>query len=401
MKVVLLNSYSFDDLKGGAENVNTLLADYLKRKAKIYMITTRVNKSNKNKCYKANGIIHIKYDPFWPGPKPRINKKITNFLWHICQLISPLGLIASFALFRRLKPDFALISNVYEFTIGYIWAIKMMKIKYRIWIHDYNWFCIHSNAYNTRTQKNCTKHCLKCKVTRVIHTSLLSKSRKIFLSSISKLTYCNLLNLNHSDVIIPNACVYYEKLLPTRNNYDPKKIRFGFLGSPIYIKGLDLLLRIFDSQNYDKQVSIELNIGGANNGRYYLDLKKAYSGNKRINFLGHINTHIFFQNNDVLVLPSRWRDTYPGVCVEAILAKNIIIIPEHVGAIDLADFFPNQIYKYNGNLNTLTKQIKNVISTWPKAKEDISENNDALQIFSPEVWADQIYSIIKSDTSQA
>ncbi len=106
------------------------------------------------------------------------------------------------------------------------------------------------------------------------------------------------------------------------------KIRFGFMGRIIPVKGVDLLIEAINCLAPSK---VELNIFGANNSEVpYL---KRMDRHQNVHFLGNYDNREIakvFQNIDVLVVPSRWYENSPLVIHEAFLA-GVPVITANIG----------------------------------------------------------------------
>jgi glycosyltransferase involved in cell wall biosynthesis len=106
------------------------------------------------------------------------------------------------------------------------------------------------------------------------------------------------------------------------------KIRFGFMGRIIPVKGVDLLIEAINGLAHSK---VELNIFGANNSEVaYL---KRMDRHQNVHFLGNYDNRDIaevFQKIDVLVVPSRWYENSPLVIHEAFLA-GVPVITANIG----------------------------------------------------------------------
>lgn len=89
-------------------------------------------------------------------------------------------------------------------------------------------------------------------------------------------------------------------------------VRFGFIGTLSPAKGVELLLSEFAG----KLPGATLSIAGRGDPAYVEALKRRYEGDT-VRFLGYAKPADFFSSIDVLVVPSLWNDTYPGVAVES------------------------------------------------------------------------------------
>lgn len=89
-------------------------------------------------------------------------------------------------------------------------------------------------------------------------------------------------------------------------------VRFGFIGTLSAAKGIELLLSEFAG----KLPGATLSIAGRGDPAYVEELRRKYES-ETVRFLGYTKPGDFFASIDVLVVPSLWNDTYPGVAVES------------------------------------------------------------------------------------
>jgi glycosyltransferase involved in cell wall biosynthesis len=112
-------------------------------------------------------------------------------------------------------------------------------------------------------------------------------------------------------------------------NLPKDKLIFLFVGSVIYLKGVDILLKAFFHLSNNKK-SFLLLVGSYNvNDSYYKDLINFIQKNNlnNIRFEGYkssIDLIKYYQAADIFVLPSR-KDVFPRVLIEAAMARLPII----------------------------------------------------------------------------
>lgn len=114
------------------------------------------------------------------------------------------------------------------------------------------------------------------------------------------------------------------------------KIRFGFIGTILPAKGLDVLI---DAFSRIKDERTELKIYGRmlpyRGFEYYPNLIKKRVKNRNIRFMGsfdHKNIASIFSEIDVLVFPSIWNENCPLTILEAFITR-IPVIASRIGGI--------------------------------------------------------------------
>ena len=110
-------------------------------------------------------------------------------------------------------------------------------------------------------------------------------------------------------------------------------VRFGFLGSAIHIKGIDILVPAFIKAQKRIQ-NIKLSIAGCAQTKLGIRLQKKYSHARGISWLGELrgaDKQAFFDSIDVLVVPSR-EESFGLSIIEGAMRGKAIITTDKVGA---------------------------------------------------------------------
>jgi glycosyltransferase involved in cell wall biosynthesis len=157
-----------------------------------------------------------------------------------------------------------------------------------------------------------------------------------------------------------------------------KTLRLGYIGRLSEEKGIDTLLTAFEKLK--KEMPIELTVAG--NG----PLKDKMSGDG-IKFLGtipHNKAHLFYQDVDIIILPSKtttfWKEQFGRVIIEAVASGKPVIgstsgaIPEVLSHIGIKNIF------HEGNAEALAEQIRLLSNQmkkneWPQIFDEYYKNN--------------------------
>lgn len=153
-----------------------------------------------------------------------------------------------------------------------------------------------------------------------------------------------------------------------------KEIRFAFIGAPIPIKGLHILVKAF---NNIKEKNVYLDIYGNINfipeyGRKLENLVK----NENIKFAGTFEKNQvaeIFKKFDVLVMPSIWFENAPLVVRNAILAKTPVIATDVGGMNFLIKDGENGLTFSLGDETHLQEQMEKIIRN-PRLIETFSKH---------------------------
>lgn len=144
-----------------------------------------------------------------------------------------------------------------------------------------------------------------------------------------------------------------------------KKISFGYIGSIIRIKGIDILVDAFNKLAKDNK-NVELQIAGNYNKEYGQELKKQSCS--AIKWLGEIqgsDKQKFFDSIDVLVVPST-DDPCPLTVIEGAMLGKPIITTDTVGSNFMVKNNKNGYIVKTGDADDLYKSMDKII------KKDLS-----------------------------
>lgn len=130
-------------------------------------------------------------------------------------------------------------------------------------------------------------------------------------------------------------------------------LRLGYLGSWAEHKGFYELLEVCRILYKEGYTDLELHIYSNTQNRKELFVRN-HPGFKQ-NQLGEIMDAI-----DVLIVPSKWPETFGFVVLEALSYAVPVLISKYVGARDILLQAPEAGFVYDGTIAALKKQIKNI-----------------------------------------
>jgi len=142
------------------------------------------------------------------------------------------------------------------------------------------------------------------------------------------------------------------------------KVRIGYIGQILPIKGVDVILRAFNT--LPKDAPVELYIHGPldKNSWYSKELYELAAGQTRIHFEGpfkRAELGRILSNLDVLVIGSTWNEPY-GLVIQEAFATQTPVIASNVGAIpeSVQDEMNGLLYQAGDDLD-LARQLRRVI----------------------------------------
>ena len=184
-------------------------------------------------------------------------------------------------------------------------------------------------------------------------------------------------NRFEEDFYIPKEKIIYldygfptKYLLPTQKITTNDPYTFGYIGTHIPAKGVNLLIEAFKKI---EQPAI-LKIFGRDNGQSTKALRNMASSSKnRIDFLGeYMNQNLandVFSKVDCIVVPSIWGENSPLVIHEAQACKIPVITADFGGMKEYVAHNVNGLLFKHRDINSLVEQLNFAISNPKKMKE--------------------------------
>ncbi len=162
-----------------------------------------------------------------------------------------------------------------------------------------------------------------------------------------------------------------------------RDLRFGYIGTLIPSKGVDVLIDAFRQLNYS---DIQLLIYGGFSDYHEIEdypqkLTDKAQGDDRIKFKGEYeNTDIaeVLKEMDIVVVPSVWKENSPLTVHEAFLAGKPVIASEAGGLKELVDDGVNGFLFEMGNRDDLANTLKKAVED-PDLVREFSENIPAVK----------------------
>lgn len=309
----------------------------------------------------------------------RVNKPQRDYLFRDKYIDKTMARIFEKYL-EKIQPDVVHIGHLSHLTVLVIDIIKDHHIPILFTLHDYWMMCVRGQLIK-KSLEICpgptVERCLECNQ-KYFHNphmgetevkkwiaKMLQVNNKVDLF-IAPSQFLRNIYINYgipAEKIIYQDYGFKEELfqeIPQKLSKSPaEKVRFGFLGRIIPVKGIDLLIRAF---NPIDPSHAELNIYG-NLDKTFPYLKKQVK-NPNIHFYGGYKYHNIAEvltNIDVLVVPSVWYENSPLVIHEALLASIPVITSNLGGMKELIQDGKNGLLFEVGNETELRQTIKKLI----------------------------------------
>ncbi len=287
----------------------------------------------------------------------------------------------------EISPDIVHIGHLSHLTIQIVNIIHDKNIPIVFTLHDFWMMCIRGQLISDDSslcEGPSINNCKECNMKYFTSELEAEQETKIWLKSLSRV------NQNIDLFIAPSQFLrnkYIEYGIPAEKivymdygfNIDlingvekvpSKKIRFGFLGRIIPVKGISHLIEAFNEVDHSKA---ELNIfGRLSSSSIYL---KNRCENSAIHFKGGYNYKDIskvLSNIDVLVVPSIWYENSPLVIHEAFVANRPVITSNFGGMFELVKHEKNGLLFERGNIEDLREKL-NIFIENPNLIEKYSQ----------------------------
>lgn len=323
MRVLIVNTYYFPNIIGGAEiSVKKLAEGLVDKGIEVHVICT----GTENLIEEINGVkVHRTklsniYQPIELRNKSNVKKLIgrANDIYNILNKRKLKEVIS------RISPDIIHVNNIYGIS-PVIWDVaKEMNIKVVHTIRDYYLMCPRISMM--KDEKTCSEKNIVCKYFSDINKKA---SHKVdFVTAPSQFTLDIFLkdgffNVTKSKKVF-NAIDFEEKLVEEIYNFKSRRneenIKFVFMGTLSESKGIKLLLEAFSEIKKD---NIQLLIAGK--GPLETMVNEYCKKDKRIIYKGFMKEeeiNNMLKKSDILIAPSIWNEPFGRVVIDGY--KNVM-----------------------------------------------------------------------------
>ena len=362
-KILIINTLYAPLKVGGAENSVRLMAeDLVKKDFDVTLLTLKDPDSTVRK-ETINGVKveRIKLlNLYWPFNQVKHNF-ICKFLWHFIDIFNIPMFFKVYFFIKKLNPSIVHTNNIQGFSVSIWFACKILRKKIIHTTRDYYLLCANTMRY--KNSKRCTKSCLSCSFLsypKKVASKLVDVDVGISEFILKKHLANNYFSNNKKNGVIYNVASNQSEII---SDIKVDKInKIGFIGRLHESKGIELFLE-FALLN---TISYEFFIAGTGDPQYGDYLKEKYK-NDKIKFLGHIAPKVFYNQIDLLVVPSDWDEPFGRVVVEAI-ENNIPVLVTDRGGLSELVYEEYTLGLKNNRLINVERCIYNITNNGYKVK---------------------------------
>jgi len=355
MKILLLNTFYYPKLVGGAEVSVQLLAEGLKdQKHQVFVITL----GTKDEVRKLNGVVVIRlkernvFSPY-VGKKRTFLQKV---IWFFIDSANPFYSTRLRRILEKIKPDIVHTNNIQGFS-PYIWKVfKKMGFPLIHTMRDYYLLCHRCNMHNKKV--NCDRLCKPCAVTHHIKKNYIDYP-DVFIG------VSNFVLEKHQlfgDLLQKKGTktIYNAVNIPATTFIKaPKdKIVFGFMGRIAEDKGVDYLAEQIRIIQEKFPQSFSLILAGKGEAAYIKKIDGLLEGIEH-QFVGVVSLEEFYRQIDVSIIPSTWEEPFGRVAIES-LAYGVPACLSNKGG--LSEIYNSECsWLFNPENNSLSETLSGIM----------------------------------------
>ena len=331
MKFCLINNLFHPLVRGGAEKVVSLIANGLRERGEVSVITSCPKKLEGKQA--EDGVVVYRLNPgnFYYLLDDLRQGLLAKLSWHFFDLFNYSLCSKVNKILKAIKPDFIFTHNLKGLSLRLLSRMSVWPAQHAHTLHDYQLLEPHGSFFrNGQAQE------------------LNSWIYKIYRSVTRPLTKNCRLVIAPSDFILQKHLQYgffpkakavvltnpiFQEDLKVLKNKSAKTLCLGYLGQIEQHKGVDFLVKAF--KNWPKPETELLIAGG---GGLIEAVKNLTKDDQRIKILGKIKQSDladFFQRIDVLIVPSAWWENSPTVIYEAYAYGLPVLVSDAGGSKEL------------------------------------------------------------------
>lgn len=338
MKILILSTYYYPDVGGGAEYVVKQYAELLKGRG--HDVEALVLTDKRAKCSEVvEGIqvtrLPIKNVYFPLGDRPG---KFTRLIWHLIDSYNPFYKKNIDAFLKCHQVDVAICHSLQGWSVS-VWSIfERHQIPVVQVIHDYYLLCPNCNMIDR--EKRCLNHCLKCKLLTCLNSRESKRvSAVVYISNWVK----NKIEANGLFKNVPSYVVHNSMFVAETHEEQKQHLvfTFGFIGTISPTKGVSNLIRAFKKIEGNVQLLIA---GRPISSDFSKKIQELIGTDKRIKLVGYVRTASFFQTVDVAVFPGIWEEPFGLVALEAGIYRTPSIVSNIGGMTEIVKDGINGLY---------------------------------------------------------
>ncbi len=396
MKILFLNTLGDPAVGGGAEVVIWEQMRGLQRAGHQCILLVTSSEPGIKKTEREGisvwsaGIRNV----YWSGAE-RKSKPVITLVWHVIDSYIPTMQGYLRHVLDEERPDVVSIHNLPGWSSASWNTIKRFKIPSVQVLHDHYTICFKGSMFN-RDGKNCQHRCTPCKLLRIPHRSMSNNVSAVV--GVSRYIIDRHLQYGYFNQVPVTRVIHNARdpqslgLVGCSPIKAHKAIRIGFIGRMERVKGIELLLDVFQKMNLP---DVELWVAGSCDGAYGARLR-AESNTEKVRFLGRMQPDKFYPQVDFIIVPSLWNENCSMVIIEALAFGKPVISSRLGGTPELIKDGENGILFDTKNPEELAAAIQSLATnTDLRARMSVAAADSAKPFINIDGWIEQYVNLYK------
>ena len=374
MKILLVNTYYYPEIYGGAEYSVKKLAEELKQQGHTVKVLCTGSEA-KREVIDGIDVIRVVSKNLCRGCEAAKYPLYKRVIRRTLDIWNPFNKAEIDKVLEEYKPDVIHTNGLYDLSTIVWEAAYKKKIKIVHTLRDYHLLCPFTSLHCSKVEDECPYVPPKefCRMHRAINRV---KAKYVDVVTAPSSVTLNLLIKNQfftssEKKVVPNATEFdaseINKLLARRKNAEAHTLKFVYLGTLSKPKGIQWMISSFN----DLSQNAELYIAGKGKLRDYVE--EQAKNNKKIHFVGFLNeTQVdeLLKECDVLLCPSQWQEPFGRVVLDAYKHAMPVICSDQGALPSLVDDGKTGFVIESGNQPALAAAMQNYI----EAVDDICKH---------------------------
>lgn len=374
MKILLVNTYYYPEIYGGAEYSVKKLAEELKQQGHTVKVLCTGSEA-KREVIDGIDVIRVVSKNLCRGCEAAKYPLYKRVIRRTLDIWNPFNKAEIDKVLEEYKPDVIHTNGLYDLSTIVWEAAYKKKIKIVHTLRDYHLLCPFTSLHCSKVEDECPYVPPKgfCRMHRAINRV---KAKYVDVVTAPSSVTLNLLIKNQfftssEKKVVPNATEFdaseINKLLARRKNAEAHTLKFVYLGTLSKQKGIQWMISSFN----DLSQNAELYIAGKGKLRDYVE--EQAKNNKKIHFVGFLNeTQVdeLLKECDVLLCPSQWQEPFGRVVLDAYKHAMPVICSDQGALPSLVDDGKTGFVIESGNQPALTAAMQHYI----EAVDDICKH---------------------------
>lgn len=335
--ILLVNTYYYPEIQGGAEYSVKKLAEALTQKGHKVLVLSSA-KENMHEVIEGVNVQRVKFHSIYHSYGTMKKCPLTKLVHRILDFKNPFNKKLIEDVLKAFKPDVVHTNNLYEITpeiwkVAYEYNIPVIHT-----IRDYYLMCPKATLMK-KNNEGCGKESILCRSYQDINRKLTRYVRVLTAPSSRMISYVIKKDFFKNSIkqVVYNAFEFdlnqiEESINLHNSSLNQEKVTFVYLGSFFKHKGIEFLINAFCQLNNDNARLIL-----AGKGPEQEIVEQACKANQNILYAGFLEQKeidLLLQKCDILICPSLWNEPFGRVVLDAyknglpVIACNVGAMPE-------------------------------------------------------------------------